>query len=147
MTHSSERFSESHLPRVECPRSEDKPVLALPKSDVVFMRTRDLLRGAQEMQIKNPDSYYRAAVCLRRVEVEVTSNSRTFFRGLAQPGMFHLTEPTTTLRGRFKRPFDGVHLLFSAAYLDELRHESVSRVPTAPPVRPKSASRRWPAQI
>ena len=98
MTHSSRRFAESHLPRVECRRGEDEPVLALPKPDVIFIRNMDLLRGAQEKQIKNPDPYYRVAVCLRRVEAEVTSNGRTFFWGLAQPGMFHLTEPTPTLR-------------------------------------------------
>ena len=101
MTHSNERFAESHLPRVECSRAEDEPVLALRKPDVILMRTADLLRGAQEKQIKDPDSYYRAAVSLQRVEAEVSSNGRTFFCGLAQPGMFHLTEPTTTLRGRF----------------------------------------------
>ena len=83
MTHSSRRFAESHLPRVECRRAEDEPILALPKPDVIFIRNTDLLRGAQEKQIKNPDSYYRASVCLREVEAEVTSNGRTFFCGLA----------------------------------------------------------------
>ena len=43
------------------------------------MRTTDLLRGEQEKQVKNPDSYYRAAVCFQRVEAELSSNGRTFF--------------------------------------------------------------------
>ena len=43
------------------------------------MRTTDLLRGEQEKQVKNPDSYYRAAVSFQRVEAELSSNGRTFF--------------------------------------------------------------------
>jgi AraC-like DNA-binding protein len=127
MIHSNERFAESHLPR-GCSRADYEAILALRKPDVILMRSADLLRGEREKQIKNPDSYYRAAVCLRQVEAEVSSNGRTFFCGLAQPGMFHLSEPTTTLRGRLKHPSDGVHLLLSARYVDELRQESVSRV-------------------
>jgi AraC-like DNA-binding protein len=128
MTDSNEPFAASHLPRVKCLRDEYESVLALPNPHVIVMRTTDLLRGKQEKEIKNPDSYYRAAVCLRRVEAELSSNGRTFFCGLAQPGMFHVTEPTSRLRGRFSLPSDGVHLLFSARYVDELCRESASRV-------------------
>jgi AraC family transcriptional regulator len=132
MLDSNEGFAQPHLPRVTRFSSENEPLCALPNTDIILLRARDLLRGARdrvcgerEKKIKNPDSYYRAAVRLQSGNVELSCNDRTFFSGLAQPGMFFLTEPNATLRARFSVPAsNGLHVLFSERYVNELRCES-----------------------
>ena len=121
-----DRLAQRHLPRVMCSRGEYESGPALLNRDVMLLRTRDILRGELEAQVTNPDTYYRAVVCLRSTHAELSSNGSTFFSGRARPGMFYLTEPGTTVRGRFREAPDGVQILVSARYVDELRSESAS---------------------
>lgn len=77
---------------------------------ILAARWRSLQPGNREVSARTPASCHVVGIALRRFEVRFEVDGHMLLDGFALPGLVNVTEPGTVARGRFRGPYDSLHL-------------------------------------
>lgn len=86
---------------------------------VIATRWHSLTQRTQEASAATEGDCHVVKIVLRNMNMRLSVAGRTVQDGVATPGTFHVTEPTTAVRCIFRGPYDVLHLHVPNHLIDE----------------------------
>jgi len=81
-----------------------------PEAQVIASRWQSLSAGTEEVEAETSADFHVVKIALRNMNVRLSVAGRTVLDGVATAGTFHVTPPSTPVRGVFRGAYDALHL-------------------------------------